>query len=521
MRGDEVEENYPRSKPHGKADGLLSRWLSRLLRSDDLKREKKRLLRRVERRLRKQRPRLYNHRNQTAEPALARLFHELYRVLGPAQAILQSAGSSKVLKQVVVEVSLTERQLALKECFSEDAIRQRATSTEPKQLAEDLNDDWREFCNGFNSSAVKKIQQEYELVRAMVALIGYDYHFLLHQFDPKFPEGAFLYNPHFSSLKTHYIAEELKHSCELLCGIDTKGNWVKVLDILREYRQNEVVSRDGWEKLLKRIERLQSTGTLELMVQLIEGDPFYQPEMKQPSERIVDGYLSKLRVKIDLVVKNVLNERRTEKRYGLAMKVFGNVSMSKLTNYTKEASRRFSKKTLRGYIHTVELEYLKAFLLDYYKRDVKEVVGLLLIKGKWAGNRISGPLSDAHQQLLIISKKVLEFDASLGEDEQLGMVVKNASIKAIRSKSSVSAFAQILNDINETAKDLIFLGAHNLITLGKALRAVMDDYKRRPSELILNWQELNVFSENRIRERMIEVYKKLFLFVQLLRMCTK
>ncbi len=53
MRGDEVEENYPRSKPHGKADGLLSRWLSRLLRSDDLEREKKRLLRRVERRLRK------------------------------------------------------------------------------------------------------------------------------------------------------------------------------------------------------------------------------------------------------------------------------------------------------------------------------------------------------------------------------------------------------------------------------------------------------------------------------------
>ena len=121
---------------------------------------------------------------------------------------------------------------------------------------------------------------------------------------------------------------------------------------------------------------------------------------------------------------------------------------------------------------------------------------------------------------MIISKKVLELDASLEEDEQLGMVVKNANLKAIRNKNSVSALAQILNEINETAKDLIFRGAQNLITLGKALRAVLEDYKSRPSELMHNWQELDVLSEDQIRKRMIEVYNKLYLFLQLLRMFT-
>ena len=459
--------SYSRIKHTGKEEGVLTRLLTRVFGGDDLEREKRRLLKKATHRLRKQRPKLCNPRKNTAEPALGGLFHEFYRVLGPAQVMLRSAESSKVLKQIVVEVSLTEEQLELKEGFSEVAIRERAESTEPKELAKQLKEEWREFCKDLDASAVKEIQQDHALVKALVALIGYDIYYLLRKFDSKYPEGDFLYTPHFSSLEAGYIAEELKHFCELICGIDPKASWERVLDILQEYRQREVLSRSGWEKLLKSIDTLQRTGVLSLMVQLLEEDPFYRPQVRGHEERIVDEYLSKLKVRIDLALQNVVNARRTEKRDGLAGKVFDDISMSKLTNYTEEANRRFSKRTLPGYTHTVPLGYLKAFLLDYYKKEVKEVVGFLLIKGQWIGSSVSGPLSKAHQELLIISKKVLELDASLEEDEQLGMLIKNANIKAIRNKNSAVALAHILNETNETAKDLIFRGAQNLITLGK------------------------------------------------------
>ena len=42
----------------------------------------------------------------------------------------------------------------------------------------------------------------------------------------------------------------------------------------------------------------------------------------------------------------------------------------------------------------------------------------------------------------------------------------------------------------------------------------------RPSELMHNWQELDVLSEDKIKKRMIGVYNKLYLFLQLLRMFT-
>jgi hypothetical protein len=259
---------------------------------------------------------------------------------------------------------------------------------------------------------------------------------------------------------------------------------------------------------------------LELVVQHLEEDPFYKPEAKGREERIVDEYLSQLKIKIDSVVRNTVNSRRTEKRESMTRKIFGKVAMSKLTNYTEEANRRFSRRTLPGYTHTVPLGYLKAFLLDYYKKDVKELVGLLLIKGNWIGNNVSGPLSDAHQQLLMISKQVLEFDDSLGEDEELGMIVKNANLKAIRNKNSITALAKLLNGINETANDLISRGAQNLVAVGKVLRSLLEDSKRQPSELIHNWPEIDGLSEPDISGRLIGVYNKLYLFIQLLRMIT-
>jgi hypothetical protein len=213
-------ESFSHTKPSAGDGGLMTRLLSLFLGSDDPERQKRRLLKRTSQRLRKQRPKLYNPRKKTAEPALGRLLHEFYRALGPTQAILQSAESSKLLKQTVVEASFTERQRDLRRGFSEEVIQERAENTEPKELADELKEEWREFCKDFDSVTIKEIHGEHKLVQALVALIGYDYYYVLRKFDSKYPEGDFLYNPEFDSLEAGYIVEELKHFCELLCGVE-------------------------------------------------------------------------------------------------------------------------------------------------------------------------------------------------------------------------------------------------------------------------------------------------------------
>lgn len=506
------------SKKHPRDESVLEKVFSFFVGGVSPERERKRLLKAIAKKLRKKHQRLYSYRRGDLEPDLAKLFYDFYRVLGPAQIMLRSAKSSKVLKQMTIEASLTERQVEIKEGISEEAITKRAETTEAQKLAQELNEEWKEFCWDFDSSKVQEAQLRYSLIKGMLDLINFDFYYLLKRFDSSIPEGDFFYSPHFEAIGGEKIIDELKHVLEIIMTLDTKANWDELLDLLREYRQNEVVSPGDWKRLLKRLEMLQKTEVLQMVIQLIEKDPFYRPGVRISNERITDAYLSNLKVNIDLTMRTIANNRKTLKVENLARKVFGTAPKCRLSNYTESANRSFAKRTLPGYLHVEPLNYLKAFLLDFYKKDVKEVVSQLLIHGKWLTNSVSGTLSDAHQQLLIICKELLDFDASLAEDEELGIIVKNAYFKAVRSKRAMAVLSQVLNDINDTAKQLIYRGAQNCITVGKALRAALEDVGKESPELIVNWQELDMLSEVNIKGKIVAVYNKLYAFVQLIKM---
>ena len=52
----------------------------------------------------------YKPSSEEFQPQLARFFFELYKVVGPARALLASAASSKVLKAITVEQNLSKHQ---------------------------------------------------------------------------------------------------------------------------------------------------------------------------------------------------------------------------------------------------------------------------------------------------------------------------------------------------------------------------------------------------------------------------
>jgi hypothetical protein len=61
----------------------------------------------------------------------------------------------------------------------------------------------------------------------------------------------------------------------------------------------------------------------------------------------------------------------------------------------------------------------------------------------------------------------------------------------------------------------------SLIVVGKHLKMLMDDFEKKPSELIINWKELSSVSKNPLIQRISAVYKKINYFVQLMILETK
>jgi Family of unknown function (DUF5312) len=511
-----VEENQEEAPV-----GFVQRIFSFFLAAGDPEREKRRLLKDIGRQLRKQKYKFYRPKTGEALPGLAKFFHDIYVAIGPAQVLLDHAASSSVLKQIIIERSLTDQQVKIREGLAEDKIRALAQTMDHKALVQKLKEQMVSLYAAFDSEKVKQINGKYNLLKIFLQFIHYDYYFLLKKFDSGLPERDFIYNPRFEAINGEYIGDDLKDFLEVAALVDRSQPWGELLDDLQIYREMPVVDAAQWKKTVRSVAEIKSSLVLELIIRHIDRDPYYKAKLYRPNEHIVEEYLSKIKTGTELTVQKILKERRSGKIEQILMQVFGTVAISRMKNYTEKNNVTFSKKMMAGFAHVSALNYLKAFLLDYFKKDIREVVDQLLIRGKWSTNLMSQQLSDAFHTVMNISDQLIKFDDSLGDEGDRGIALRNSAKRADRDAASLKNLREQLKKMNDEALQMIQVSAQNLIVVGKSLKVVIEDYDHKPHELILNWKEIDTASDNQIRSRLADVYKRIYYFIQLLQFFAK
>ncbi|HUX20793.1 MAG TPA: hypothetical protein VMW69_06110, partial [Spirochaetia bacterium] len=61
----------------------------------------------------------------------------------------------------------------------------------------------------------------------------------------------------------------------------------------------------------------------------------------------------------------------------------------------------------------------------------------------------------------------------------------------------------------------------SLVVMGKSLKIVLDDFDKKNRELIINWKEIETVSGGTTRAKIVEVYKKIYYFIQLIQLFVK
>ena len=514
---------YPNAmKGGGSADnsdtGLMQKLADLFTGSFDPQKEKKRLLKSVARTLRKIGAKYYNTKTGKVEPGLAKLMYEFYSTFAPAQKILQHAKSSKVLKTIVIESVLNKDQLAIKERLSEEAILQRAKRSDYQQLVNEIKNETRDFFACFDINRTREINDTYLDLSILLNLIHFDYHYFLRKFDLHIPEGRANYAPRFDSINADHVSEELQEFLEILPVFDPARDWNSMWDILRTYRNTEIVAKDAWRKILALIRKLRRTRELELLVQLIREDPFYKPKLKSETANIVDNFLSVTRHQIDITLQKISKQQRSSKIQGLLKSLFGTSSYNRLINYTEEANELFAKKGLGGFTLTLPLNCLHAFVKDIVLSDLRQLVDLLLIPAKWTDNSPSKLLSDSFHQLQDLSKEIDGFDAKLSEEHEEGRRLHGMVSRADKNPQAQYMAGKNLKKVNDAARNMLVRSCQATITLGKVLKQLYEDYKKPNSQMILNWREITARSKRDMGQLFVHNYQKLYHFVQLVKL---
>ncbi|HRS03583.1 MAG TPA: DUF5312 family protein [Treponema sp.] len=500
---------------------FLEKLLSLFTGGTDSESEKRRQLKQIARDITKNKYKFYKVRGEEVQPIFAKLFYDIYKILSPAQVFLQNADKSNQLKQIVIETFLDKPMLELQERLSEESIKERAKNTTIKDLVQQLNSDLTNFMAGFDGERSSSIDRCYNQILTFVQLVNFDYFFLLKKFDANISERNFTYKPQFEPIRGEYISDDIKDFLEILYAIDFDQDWKQAFTALKNYKGVEVVAVDQWNKLVNVFRDLKRSGIFELMVRHIDKNPAWLPKPNIPNEYILDAYLQKIRTQVEVLIQQLVQERRNAKIDELAKLIFGTSAVSRLKNYTEKANVSFQKKMLGGFIHIQGLNYLKAFLLDFFKKDIRELCDLLLVRGQWSTNILSQQLSESYHEIMTISDKLITFDDSLADDGDMGGRLRIAIAKADRDKEQVKYVRTLLKGINDEALKFITLSAQNLIIIGKNLKQVLEDYQRNPHELIINWKDIENSSEKPIDQRITEIYKVIYYFVQLMQFFVK
>lgn len=491
--------------------------LSSFFNKNDPEAEKKKQLKSIAKSLSKQRFKFYKPGSDQALPAFGKFFFDIYKAILNSQIMFNNMPNPNYYKNLVVDVSLSENQKKLIEQLSEEAILTESRSMDFKQLQLKVKSDLEAFEGEFDQQKIQSIDAAYTMLMSFRSFCTFDYYFILKKFDSTIRENDTSRTPKFNAIDASYIADDLKDFLTILWSMPLEKDWSRMLAILKAGRGVEPIKPQLWNKLVKLLIQVKNSNVIEMIIQLTTKEPKYMVQAEIKNEQIVDTYISNVKKQATEAIRKMESEQRNSKIDSLISQIFSTTSVRGVKYYTEENSGGLTRKGFDGFIYARPLGYLKAFLIEYVKRDVREFADLVLVRGKWSTTQLSAEMSNAYNYLLEYSDKITDFDEKLSEEKgELGTKIKTLLPRSDRDKEAANIIRTTLRDCNGLAREYIISTTKNLVSFAKSTKALLEDYQKQHPEMITNWKELERFAEHPIKELGVEVYKKIYLIVNLM-----
>jgi hypothetical protein len=260
--------------------------------------------------------------------------------------------------------------------------------------------------------------------------------------------------------------------------------------------------------MLAELQEVKRSGILEMLVQFITGEPDWGWEPHLTREHITKAYLETIRHEIFDHLALITTAKQDTRIAECAKRFFGDTSTEHLAYYNEENSELYKKNNFNGFDFARGLNYLIVFLLNE-KAQLQFFSDLFLIRGQWVSPALFRPLSDAMQMLETIPGTIKALDESLSDKGVYGPKLEKALTKSDLSKSLIRSINTNLDHLNNEARLIITDAIFNLSVLADSLVVILEDYRRSFPLIILNWEELDSYSNGILESRIAGMYKRL------------
>ncbi|MDR1972308.1 MAG: DUF5312 domain-containing protein [Treponema sp.] len=464
--------------------------------------------------------RFYKVKPMEIEPPMGKYFYDMYKALSHAQVFLQNAVKSPQLKQITVENFLDMQHLDARQRLNADYVAERAKTMPIAEVSHLLKGDLTLLSDAFDTDFMTRVDMCYNRILSLIHLADFDYYLFLRKFDPAILERNFNGVPRFKPVRGSLLVEAIKDFLEVSYPVETELDWTIPLQILRTYKNGmDVVKANEWAAVLSSLRELRRSSILELMVQHISQDPRWEFKPRITAEHIAAAYLEERRQEVESALSGFLHSQKQNQVNALAQELFGDSGIQRFQHYTEKDNEVFIQKGLKGFTYTQSLNYLKVFLVDFFRLDMQDLCELLLIRGHWSSMEQSKEMSEIFHALLDNTNHLLALEQSLGENGEKGANIRTALFKSGRNQSQLRILNTLIQGINEEAWGLLSSTAEALIRLGSLFKEILLDVKNE-GMLIMNYRELQRDRNPPLTQHIVLTYKRIYAFLQIQQLLT-
>ncbi len=236
--------------------------------------KKKRLLKDIQKILKKQKYKFLNVKTEEAQSQLAQFYYQIYKTTAVPSSILAGNESSPALKYLFIDSQLTGKQKALINRLHKDDVEKRIKENPAEMKA--VKSELAVLLKSINDEQKQNVKILYRQYLAFLQFIKFDYYFLLRKFDSNFGEMDFKYKPSFAPINCEYITEDIIDTINMFPVILKYPEWESLFTVLDVFKQQEILPRQAWTKVLNAVSAIEKSQVLVYIVKLINKDPFYK-----------------------------------------------------------------------------------------------------------------------------------------------------------------------------------------------------------------------------------------------------
>ncbi len=515
----DIKQNKDKSEtktPEHK-EGFFQALFASLFKASSPEAEKKRKLKNIAKAFSKSKyHNFYKPISNEVMAPFGKLMFDIYKMIAPAQILFKNTANPAIFKRQIINYLISDKQAELLAQIDEQNIIQMAKKVPLSQLQKDVDAKLQQFMNEFDDAKTLKADNLCKAFTIFQDFCDYDFYVLIKKFDSSFREYDFNLSPKIDKVNGTYVVNEIKDFLAVAYSItDDNIDWSELFNFLKESQNKDLISLGNWKKIVARIKNIQISKSLDLAVQHMSEDPDYVTETSYHYQPLLEPYVDKIEDETRTLLSKIAYEQKESKANSICMQIFGTADPQSLKYYVSNFNPPLEKKDLNTLEYTEPLNYLKTFLVDFVKKEIREFYDVVIIRGQWDAT-LSAPFSNSFQELLKTSDEITSFDEKFAEEGPWGMKVKTLLPKTAHDAGAESIINRVVSDGNDQAREFIISATKNLIIIGKTVKQLIEDYTKPKPVLVANWKELEKFIDQPMKEYSVNIYKKLYLFVQLM-----